>query len=838
MRLRSLLASASAAALAITGLAVAPHASAGHVHDQLAVSVVGDGVASGNVAVPVEIQYFYGDGSALKAATQLPTSAEGENLPFTLGANRDQQGALQQSADHRFVTIGGYAHEPGDVNLNGSEAPEILRSIALVDADGGYDTSTTLAGAFSERHIRGVVTNDGTYFWAGGHGNDAETHQGAVLGIELGGTEPTAIRSGGNNTNNNGRVPGIHDGQLYVTTDRDDYAGLNRVGEGLPTAAVDMELIATTDEGPDVAHDFAFVGDYLYVNYTDGDKGIVKYAQEGDAWSAVDRHDGEFWGLTGRVAGDDVLLYATKDSTQENELVSIIDSGDDTDFDGYETVIATADPGYAYRGVDFAPGFVPGTDAVELERTPVFTWDVRVQGGSGSALSAVLGQATQPVATGTVVDPEGQAVTLSAASEDQSVVADADIELTTGDDGSFTVAAEPTGVGQTFITVVATAEDGRSAESRLTYWVSPALDDATALAHTGMSDASAAADAGDGHFFAVDDDSNAIRLFGPTSGEAVKEFSFDDEIGMHQAGQTFDSEGMTRVGDTIYVTGSLGNTRSGNIRPDRDVVYAVEVTGTGADAELSFVAATRGVRDGLVAWDAADGHGLGADFFGFERATQDGYSAEGPDSLNVEGLAMDPDGNLWLGFRSPVVHDSAVMIPIVNINRLAADDYAPEFGDPALLDLDGRAIRDLVNTGDGNLLIMAGSADDAGNFALYGWDWDLDSAPVPSDTPLGLDGVDGSYEGAYLVSSLADGTAIRVLLDTGTVDLYGNGYEAQDLPSAELRKFFTQEVLLDFAGAFTDGGVDDDRDDEDDRDGAEDGDDREPVSPGLPSTGL
>ncbi|NLE96934.1 MAG: hypothetical protein GX596_02955, partial [Propionibacterium sp.] len=119
-----------------------------------------------------------------------------------------------------------------------------------------------------------------------------------------------------------------------------------------------------------------------------------------------------------------------------------------------------------------------------------------------------------------------------------------------------------------------------------------------------------------------------------------------------------------------------------------------------------------------------------------------------------------------------------------------------------------------------------------------GWDWDLDSAPVPSDTPLGLDGVDGSYEGAYLVSSLADGTAIRVLLDTGAVDLYGNGYEAQDLPSAELRKFFTQEVLLDFAGAFTDGGVDDDRDDEDDRDGAEDGDDREPVSPGLPSTGL
>lgn len=833
MTFRSWTAALAAAALGLSGLAFAPGADAGSPIDELAVSVVGDGVASGNVAVPVQIHYVDGTGTQTRPATQLPVTATGDNRAFTLGADRDQQGALQQSADRNHITIGGYAHEPGEVNLNSSTAPEILRSIALIAADGTVDTSTTLAGAFSERHIRGVVTHDGSYFWAGGHGNDAEeAWQGALVGIERGGDEPTAIRSGSNNNNNNGRVPGIHNGQLYLTTDREIYDGLNRVGDGLPISAVTMDVVASTAEGPTVAHDFAFVGESLYINYTDGDMGIVKFAQRNGGWEPVDRHPGEYWGLTGRVADDVHLLYATKGSTQGNELVSIIDSGDSNSFEALETVISVADPGFAYRGVDFAPGFTPGTAPVEPPAAvPAISWDVRVQGGSGGFLSAVLGQVTQPTATGTVLDPEGRPVQLTATSEDQNILADADITLVRHDDGTFELSAAPSAEGRTVIHVTALTDDGTEGTARLVYWVSGELSEPSARAHTGMSDASAAADAGDGHFFAIDDDSNAIRLFGPDSQEPLAHFSFESEIGMIQPGQAFDSEGMTRAGNTIYVTGSLGNSRSGNVRLDRDVIYAVDVTGAGAEAQLSFRAATRGVRAGLVAWDAADGHGLGAHHFGFERATAEGYSAEGPDSLNVEGLAMSPNGELWLGFRSPVINGAAVMVPILNIVELADADYAPAFGDPVFLDLGGRAIRDLVTAGDGNLLIMAGSADDAGDFALYGWDWDLDSGPVPASTPLGLTGYPGSYEGAHRVTSLVDGTAIRVLLDTGTVDLYGDGTQAQDLPAAELRKFFTHDAILDFDGAFTTGG---------DPDGVDDGrdDPAVPVAPGLPDTGV
>lgn len=61
-----------------------------------------------------------------------------------------------------------------------------------------------------------------------------------------------------------------------------------------------------------------------------------------------------------------------------------------------------------------------------------------------------------------------------------------------------------------------------------------------------------------------------------------------EHIEPFQAGQTHDFEGSARQGDTLYWVGSLGNTRSGNVRLDRDIVVATEVDGSGADASLTY----------------------------------------------------------------------------------------------------------------------------------------------------------------------------------------------------------------------------------------------------------
>ena len=799
-----------AASLAVGAVAL-PAASAvasDSAIDQLAVVVVGDGSAYANVAGPVALRIVDSTG-AVAGDIGIPVDGGEGQHGFTLGVNRDQAGALQQSADHTRVTLGGYDAELG-ADTNSSEAPDTLRVIATVDEEGVVDVSTSLAGAYHERHIRGVATVDGSRFWTGGHGNDAAGDMRAgVLTIQRGGDLPVAVTTGGS-TVNNARVPVIHDGQLYVSSDRSGYHGVNRVGTGLPEGEIPMELVAAAPAGMEVPHDFAFVGEHLYVAYTEGEAGIVRYAADGDAWVADGVFAGQFWGLTGRVAGDQAVLYGTRGSDAGNELVAMLDTPGADFADADSQVLAVADPNTAFRGVAFGPGFVPSDAPVAFEPLPTVAFDARVAGGSGNALAAVLGAENNPVARGTITDPTGEALTVTAASADQTVVTDDALTLDIDADGGFTLSAVPAAAGTTTITVTAAAADGRTASARLSYAVAPPLADDTAVAHFGVADASAAYDVGEGHMLVADDDSNAIRLFGPVAGEPVAEFDFTAQMA-HVTDRTFDLEGAARIGDTIYWVGSLGNSRSGNVWPHRDIVFATTVHGSGADTTLEFAGEATGFRDALVAWDAADGHGWGAGALQFDRATQPGYSAEGPNSLNLEGATIAPDGStLWMGFRSPLVPvaadpagtagDLALVIGVADIASVVAGGEVV-ISDSFTLDLGGRAIRDISETDDGNYLIMAGSADDSGDFALFGWTGNPEDAPVRSVTPLGLEGWAGSYEAIPGAASLADGTVIRVLQDAGTVDIFGTGAEAQDL-TREHMLFPSHDYTLDFDGAF------------------------------------
>lgn len=386
-------------------------------------------------------------------------------------------------------------------NINSTFAEEHPRVVARIGADGSVDTSTRLAGAFSESHIRGVVTADGTDYWAGGHGdNDSADPAAGVVHAGHGSAEAAAVVPGDTGQLRNHRVPAIHDGQPYVSSDRDDHHGVVQVGDGLPTETItaeDFRVIAPAPEGYATPHGFEFIGDHLYVAYTEG--GLVRYSETGGPWEVDGELPGEYWDLTGRQAGDGAVLYAVQDEGSGNRIVEISDSGEL--HEAQTRVLAQSGTGETYRGIAFAPGFTPSEEAVETPTEVGFSWDQRVAYGNGNALGGVIAAETNPVAVGELTIPEtleGAELEAVITSEDDDVVSGEGVDFVLEEGGRFSLSLDPIGAGMTQLTIDLLHEEEAVGTGRLDYAASAELEDDSALAHHGFADASTAQDVGDG----------------------------------------------------------------------------------------------------------------------------------------------------------------------------------------------------------------------------------------------------------------------------------------------------------------------------------------------------
>jgi len=94
------------------------------------------------------------------------------------------------------------------------------------------------------------------------------------------------------------------------------------------------------------------------------------------------------------------------------------------------------------------------------------------------------------------------------------------------------------------------------------------------------------------------------------------------------------------------------------------------------------------------------------------------------DDMNIEGLTLDEDGGLFIGFRSPLSHLKAMLIKIKNPNEVFLKHKPIIFDTPVFLDLGGLGIRDISYDRDKKgFWIIAGNVNERGeNFKLYFWD--------------------------------------------------------------------------------------------------------------------
>jgi hypothetical protein len=104
--------------------------------------------------------------------------------------------------------------------------------------------------------------------------------------------------------------------------------------------------------------------------------------------------------------------------------------------------------------------------------------------------------------------------------------------------------------------------------------------------------------------------------------------------------------------------------------------------------------------------------------FGLLSASLRAPKARG--GLNIEGLCATTNGELIIAFRNPIPNDRALLVPLKNPGELLNGSRA-RFGDPILLDLGGRGVRDIDWVGT-HYMIIAGPYDGKGHFHLYEWD--------------------------------------------------------------------------------------------------------------------
>lgn len=313
----------------------------------------------------------------------------------------------------------------------------------------------------------------------------------------------------------------------------------------------------------------------------------------------------------------------------------------------------------------------------------------------------------------------------------------------------------------------------------------------------GSSDASTAIALPDNFMIVADDEANVLRVYPRGGGAAVQEWSY--ELYGPKLTKELDLEAGTRIGDTLYFTGSNSNKKDGGDVPaERSHLFAVKVTGTGAATAFNYVGKFSLLEAQLIAWDTTNAHGLGANHFGFAVSAGAGVVPERVDGFSIEGMTSAPgDTALWLGFRAPqtgsTVRAKALIVPVQNHTALVAGTATQAtFGAPIELELGGRGIRSIDKGTDGNYLIVAGPAGASSpevdrNFALFAWNGNANTAPVELSNDLDAlrKETGGSFESTVVVPGpVKAGTEVQLLLDNGDTKWDG-ATASKDLPVAD-----------------------------------------------------
>ena len=233
------------------------------------------------------------------------------------------------------------------------------------------------------------------------------------------------------------------------------------------------------------------------------------------------------------------------------------------------------------------------------------------------------------------------------------------------------------------------------------------------LRHIGCCDASAGVAVTSNLFIVANDEDNSLRVYSRNkSGPPVQSFQAEPFLHVDPKKPETDLEGAAAVGDRIYWISSHGRNKDGQARESRHRFFATTVH-VRDDGRIDLKAVgqpyTRLLSDLIAERSLAR--------FGLLSASLRAPKERG--GLNIEGLSATTNGELLIAFRNPIPNERALLVPLKNPAELLAGKR-PQFGDPILLNLGGRGVRDIDWVGN-RYMIIAGPFDSKGRFHLYEW---------------------------------------------------------------------------------------------------------------------
>jgi len=236
---------------------------------------------------------------------------------------------------------------------------------------------------------------------------------------------------------------------------------------------------------------------------------------------------------------------------------------------------------------------------------------------------------------------------------------------------------------------------------------------------TGMCDASGAVALSERNVLVADDEDNVLRVYDAERGGApTSQLDLSMLLGLPRKEKKdgtmapppeVDIEAAARIADRAYFITSHGRNSAGKLKTERLRFFATNAPEHGA---LSVVGAP--YRD--LVKDLLEEPRLAP----FDLASAAERPPKAAGGLNIEGLTARVEGGLWLGFRNPIPGGRALLVPLLNPERLISGERA-SFGDPVTLDLAGLGVRGL-SSWRGRYLIAAGAFDSASAAALFSWD--------------------------------------------------------------------------------------------------------------------